>query len=69
MTWRNADTWRGHTRPHGCLRGINSDIGWLGLNHAIGQSGLNCAIERLKSRDADTRSEIHVVGHDPTDYA
>ena len=21
VTWRDADTWRGHTSPHGCLRG------------------------------------------------
>ena len=21
VTWRDADTWRGHASPHGCLRG------------------------------------------------
>ena len=23
VTWREADTWRGHASPHGCLRGAS----------------------------------------------
>ena len=30
VTWRDADA-----SPHGCLRGVNSDIKWSGLNPAI----------------------------------
>ena len=65
MTWHDADTWRGHASPHGCLRGVNSDIGWTGLNRAIGRSrlnraigrsGLNRAIGRLKSRGEESAS-------------
>ena len=22
VTWRNVDTWRGHVKPHGCLRSV-----------------------------------------------
>ena len=64
--------------PTWCLRGVNSDIGWSGLNRAIG---------RLKSHEVEsaswatippitrdptaeiTRSEIRVMSHDPTDFA
>ena len=87
VTWRYADTWRGHARPHGCLIGMNSDIGRSGLNRAIGRSGLNRAIGWLKSHGVEsaswatippisrnptveiTQSGIHIMGHDPTDFA
>ena len=49
VMWRDADTWRGHTSPHGCLHGVNYDTGCSGLNQAIGRSGLNRAIGWLKS--------------------
>ena len=56
VTWHDADTWRGHASPHGCLRGMNSDIGRLRLNRAIGRSGLNRAIARLKSHGVESAS-------------
>ena len=67
MTWRDADTWRGHPRPHGCLRGINSDIKRLGLNRTIERSGLNRAIGRLKSHGVESAScaTIPLITRDP----
>ena len=56
MTWRDAETWRGHASPHVCLRGVISDIGWCGLNRAIGRSRLNRATRRLKSRGVESAS-------------
>ena len=74
MTGPRKPTWM----PTWCIHGVNSDIGW---------SGLNRAIERLKSHGVEstswatissitrdptakiTRSEIHVMSHDPTDFA
>ena len=61
MTWHDADTWQGHTSPHGCLRGVNSDIGWSGLNRAIRRSGLNRAIGRLGLNRAIGRLKSHGV--------
>ena len=61
MTWRDADTWRGHASPHGCLRGVNSDIRRTGLNRAIGRSGLNRAIGRLGLNRAIGRLKSHGV--------
>ena len=67
MMWRNADTWQGHASPHGCLRGVNSDIKRPGLNRAIRRSGLNRAIRRLKSHGVDSASlaTIPQITRDP----
>ena len=40
--------------PTWCLRGMNSDIGWTGLNRAIRRSGLNRSIGRLKSHEVES---------------
>ena len=68
VMWRDADTWWGHTSPHGCLRGVNSDIKRSGLNRAIGRSGLNRAIGQLKSHRVESASwaTIRSITHDPT---
>ena len=67
VTWRDADTWRGHASPHGCLRGLNSDIKRWGLNRAIGRSGLNRTIGRLKSPGVESASwaTIPPITRDP----
>ena len=61
MTWHDADTWQGHASPHGCIHGVNSDIGWSGLNRAIRRSGLNRAIGRLGLNRAIGRLKSHGV--------
>ena len=72
VTWHDADTWRGHASPHGCLRGVNSDIGWSGLNRAIGRlkshgvESASWATIPPITRDLTaeiTRSEIRVTSH------
>ena len=63
--------------PTRCLGGVNSDIGWTGLNHAFKwsglnraneRSGLNRAIGRLKSRGVESASwaTIPPIMRDPT---
>ena len=54
--------------PTWCLRGLNSDIKWLGLNCAIGRSGLNRAIGLLKSHEVESASwaTIPPITRDPT---
>ena len=42
--------------PTWCLRGVNSDIGWTGLNRAIERSRLNSAIGLLKSHGVESAS-------------
>ena len=61
VTWHNADTWRGHPSPHGCLRDVKSDISWSGLNRAIEWSGLNRAIGRSGLNRAIRRLKLHGV--------
>ena len=67
MTWHDTDTSRGHASPHGCLRGMNSDIKRSGLNRAIRRSGLNRAIGRLKSHRVESVSwaTIPPITRDP----
>ena len=47
--------------PMWCLRGVNSDIGWSGLNRAIRRPGLNRAIERSGLNRAIGRLKSHGV--------
>ena len=59
MTWRDADTWRAYASPHGCLCGVNSDIGLTGLNRAIRRTGLNRTIGRSRLNHAIGRSGLN----------
>ena len=78
MTWPDAGPCKPAWMPMWCLRSMNNDIRRSGLSRVIGQlkshgvESASWATIPPIMHDATNeirRSEIHVMNHDPTDFA